>query len=134
MSAAAAEGNVDPEAVALENEHCAAFIARDFTRLDALWADDLLVNSPINRVHDKGTVLDLLRRGVIAHHSIAIHVEIARRAADLLTVMGSDTVVDTPGSPEVKRRFTNVWRRENGTWRMFLRHANIAPDLSAVRR
>jgi hypothetical protein len=28
------------------------------------------------------------------------------------------------GQP-VKRRFTNIWRKEDGTWRLFARHANV---------
>ena len=49
----------------LEAEHCRAFVARDFEQLERLWSDDLLVNSPINRVHDKKRVLELLRAGII---------------------------------------------------------------------
>lgn len=30
------------------------------------------------------------------------------------------------GQP-VKRRFTNIWNKEAGTWRLFVRHANVIP-------
>jgi len=42
--------------------------------------------------------------------------------------MGSDTVQDTPEAPTLRRRFTNVWRREGDAWRLFARHANIIPN------
>jgi hypothetical protein len=28
----------------------------------------------------------------------------------------------------IKRRFTNVWKNEAGTWRLFARHANVIPN------
>jgi hypothetical protein len=28
----------------------------------------------------------------------------------------------------IKRRFTNVWKNEAGTWRLFARHANVIPS------
>jgi hypothetical protein len=27
----------------------------------------------------------------------------------------------------VERRFTNIWKNEAGTWRLFARHANVIP-------
>jgi hypothetical protein len=43
-------------------------------------------------------------------------------------VMGSDRVTMKPDSPVQRRRFTNVWRREDGRWRMFARQANPVFD------
>jgi ketosteroid isomerase-like protein len=112
------------EVVALDKENCRAFVARDVARLDQLWSDSLLVNSPINRVHEKQRVLELLQRGVIAHCSLESEIEAARRDGDTVIVMGAEIVRDSPHSPVLRRRYTNVWRRENGSWRLFIRHAN----------
>jgi len=46
-------------------------------------------------------------------------------AGDTVVVMGAETVRDTPDSAVLRRRYTNVWRREGNTWRLFIRHANI---------
>ena len=27
----------------------------------------------------------------------------------------------------IRRRFTNIWRNESGTWRLYWRHANVMP-------
>jgi ketosteroid isomerase-like protein len=113
---------------ALEKENCRAFVACDIERLDQLWSDSLLVNSPINRVHDKQRVLQLLEKGVIAHVLLENRVEVARREGDTVIVMGSEVVRDTPHSPLLRRRYTNVWRKEGNAWRIFIRHANIIPD------
>ena len=102
-----------------------AFLAADVDRLRGLWSDDLLVNSPINRVHDKNQVLDLLQRGIIRHVSLEEHVEVATRQGDLVIVMGRDEVSDVPGSPPIARRFTNVWRASGSSWELIARHANV---------
>jgi hypothetical protein len=39
---------------------------------------------------------------------------------------------DAPGAgliagETVLRRFTNIWKNEAGTWRLFARHANVIP-------
>jgi hypothetical protein len=39
--------------------------------------------------------------------------------------MGSEQVINSPGSLVIHRRFTNVWCAEAGSWRLLVRHANI---------
>ena len=57
--------------VAREQEHRRAFVACDFESLNDLWSDELLVNSPVNRVHNnKQQVLALLRAGTIARAKV----------------------------------------------------------------
>lgn len=116
-------------AVELEREHTRAFLERDIARLEDLWSDQLLVNSPMNRVLEKRKVLELLDAGLIAHDTYEVEIELVRETDDTLVVMGSDRVTMKPGSPVLQRRFTNVWRREDGRWRMFVRHANVNPGL-----
>jgi ketosteroid isomerase-like protein len=107
----------------LQEDGRKAFQARDIARLRQIFADELIVNSPIHRVHDKNTVLDLLERGVIGHSSSVEHIEAVRRHDDLVTVMGYDVVTSPPGEEPVHRRFTNVWRARGGTWQLLIRHA-----------
>jgi ketosteroid isomerase-like protein len=118
----------------LEKENCRAFVARDIERLEQLWSDSLLVNSPINRVHEKERVLELLRNGVIAHVLLENQIETVRRDGDTVIVMGSEVVRDRPDSPILRRRYTNVWRKEGDSWRIFIRHANIVADTSVPTR
>jgi ketosteroid isomerase-like protein len=109
----------------LEAEANRAFLERDLPRLEQLFSDDLVVNSPINRVNDKRTVLDLLGRGIIGHVSSVLRHELMRRDGDLVIVMGADTVRNTPDEPTIDRRFTNVWRREDDRWRLYIRQATV---------
>jgi ketosteroid isomerase-like protein len=114
--------------VAREQEHRRAFVACDFESLSDLWSDELVVNSPVNRVHNKQQVLALLRAGTIAHLSFEAELETIERRQNLLVVMGREVVVNSPGTGAISRRFTNVWRSQNGSWRLVVRHANIIPD------
>lgn len=114
--------------IALEDENRRAFVARDFERLEDLWSDQFVVNSPINRVNDKRQLLDLLRAGTIAHSSLQGQIELIQRLGNLVVVMGSEVVTNTPDGPIIRRRFTNLWLAEGGTWRLIVRHANVIAD------
>jgi ketosteroid isomerase-like protein len=105
----------------LEEEGCTAFLAQDLDRLRQLWADDLAVNSPINRIHTRDQVLDLLGRGIIRHVSMEQTIELLTRHGDVVVVMGHDLVRDTPDGPLITRRFTNVWTGGEGSWRLLAR-------------
>ncbi len=112
----------------LEAEHCRAFVAQDFVRLDSLWSDDLIVNSPINRVHDKRRVLELLRAGTISHASLMCQPEFMSQHGPFVVVMGNEVLTNTLGGAVVRRRYTNIWSDASGSWRLVARHANIIHD------
>ena len=102
-----------------------AFLARDAETMRELFSEDLLVNSPLNRVNDGSQVLDLLGRGVIGHHSHAQHIEAMRQVGDLVVVMGREEITDTPDGAQYQRRFTNVWRAAGDSWKLVARQATI---------
>lgn len=132
-SASATSSNTDwqSEIAALEEAANDAFVRRDLARLDELFSDELLVNSPINVVNGKRKILELLGSGVIGHVSSTIRCELMRRDGDLVVVMGADDVRNAESGPMLHRRFTNVWRREDGRWRLYVRHANVVADVPA---
>jgi ketosteroid isomerase-like protein len=109
---------------AREEENRVAFLAADLAALDRLWTDDFLVNSPLNFVNDKRRTLALLEGGRIRHTSLTSEIEQLVRHGDVVVVMGSDHVTDPPDGTITHRRFTNLWRLEDGAWRCFARHAN----------
>jgi hypothetical protein len=45
--------------------------------------------------------------------------------------MGGETIQPIGNAPQagqtVQRRFTHVWKNEEGVWRLVARHANIIP-------
>jgi len=112
----------------LEAEHCRAFVAHDFEVLERLWSSDLLVNSPINRVHDKKRVLELLQAGVISHTSLECQAEAMMQQGGFVVVMGNEVLTNSPGGVQIRRRYTNIWGKEGGSWRLVARHANVIGD------
>ena len=112
----------------VEGQCLKAFLARDVETLQRMWCDELVVNSPLNRVNRGGQVLDLLSRGIISHSAVDARIEVIERHGPVVFVMGQETVTDAPGSVPYERRFTNIWRKDPGTasgaWKLLARHAN----------
>jgi len=121
------------EITSLEDEANQAFLDRDIGRLEELFSDELVVNSPINLINDKKKILQLLEDRAIGHVSSTIRHEFMRRDGDLVIVMGSDAVQNSPTERVLRRRFTNVWRREGDRWRLYVRHANVIADSTKPR-
>lgn len=107
----------------VEEECRLAFLAKDLERLRQLWSQDLVVNSPFNRINDRAQVLELLERGVIRHLSQEQHIELIARHGDIVVVMGHDVVRNSPDGPLIPRRFTNVWSAADGAWQLIARQA-----------
>ena len=115
--------NWEDEIRAIEEEGRVAFLAQDVERLRGMFAEELAVNSPMNRINDREQVLDLLGRGIIRHESMEVTIERIDRHGDVVVVMGED-VVKNPGQPTpVRRRFTDVWRELGGSWKLVARQA-----------
>ena len=109
----------------VEEEAASAFLAQNIDRLHELFADDLVVNSPFNRVNSKAQVLDLLQRGIIRHVSHTQEIERITRHDDFVFVMGHDVVRNSEDGPTITRRFTNVWCSAHGAWQLVGRQATV---------
>ena len=112
-----------------------AALTRDTNSLRELWSEHLTVNAPNNRVVvGRQANLDaFVRSGIINFSTFDRVIEAVRIDNDFVALMGLETVVARSDAPSVglvagqpvKRRFTNIWKRENGTWRLYWRHANV---------
>jgi ketosteroid isomerase-like protein len=121
----------------LDDQERAAALKRDVAALERLWSDQLTVNAPNNQVViGKAAVMDtFVRAGVINFSSFERQSEFVRVDGDLVIIMGLETVTPISDAPsaglvagqEVIRRFTNIWKKEAGTWRLFALHANVIP-------
>ena len=123
--------------LALDDEERLAALERDVPALERLWSDQFVVNAPNNQVVvGKRAVLDtFVGAGVINFSSFERQIEFVRHDGDLVFIMGLETVrplADAPAAglvagQAIQRRFTNIWKREGNTWRLFARHANVMP-------
>ncbi len=121
----------------LDDQERVAALTRDVAALERLWSEEFTVNAPNNQVVvGRAAVLDtFVHSGVIDFSSFERHIEFIRVDGNFAIIMGLETLVPNSDAPSaglvagrpVKRRFTNVWRNETGTWRLFVRHANVIP-------
>ncbi|HJR15226.1 MAG TPA: nuclear transport factor 2 family protein [Gemmatimonadales bacterium] len=117
----------------LEERGKSGVLNRDTLALMQVWSENFMVNAPANRVSpNRHVVFDLLRQGVINYSSFESTIEHVRIDGDLAIVMGAETVRPIGKAPLagqiVRRRFTHVWRKESGGWRLIARHSNIIPS------
>ena len=122
---------------ALDDQERIAALERDVKALERLWSEQFTVNAPNNRVvAGRKNVLDtFVHAGVINFSSFERDVELVKADGPFVIIMGLERLVPMSDAPEaglitgqeVKRRFTNIWKYEDGTWRLFVRHANVVP-------
>jgi ketosteroid isomerase-like protein len=128
--AAAAEDPAIAPALAARTRLEAAFAAQDVEGVEALSASDLIVNTPANRVARRDTVIGFFRMGRMNYESMDVTIDGLDARGDHVVIMGEEVVVPKESAPNagriVRRRFTDVWRRESdGQWRLTIRHATI---------
>ena len=123
---------------ALDDQERIAALKRDVSALERLWSEEFVVNAPNNQVVvGRRAVLDtFVGAGVINFSKFERQIEFIRADGAYVTIMGLETVTAISDAPTagltaghtITRRFTNVWKSEAGTWRLFLRHANVIPS------
>ena len=114
----------------LEEQERQAVLQQDLTALERLWAEEFIVNNPQNQISpSRDVVLALVKQGLIRYTRFERRIESIRFNVDIAIVMGAETVEPVGDAPRaggtVERRFTNIWRKQDATWRIIARHANV---------
>jgi ketosteroid isomerase-like protein len=123
---------------ALDNQERLAALNQDFAALERLWSEHFIVNAPSNQIlPNRSAVLDWFRKGMTTRSSYERSIEQVRVDGDIAIVMGAETLTPTANAPHagqtVRRRFTNIWKREGDVWRLWARHANVIPEPTAAK-
>jgi len=120
---------IESEIKKLEQMEVQAVLKKDTVALLKLWDKDYVVNAPDNKINFAGkTTLDrpVLNR---SRTSFTREVEQIIVRGNTVFSMGSETVVPTENQassqPTVKRRYTNIWMKQDGSWKLVARHANV---------
>jgi hypothetical protein len=118
---------IETEIKGLEQKVVQAILQKDSATLRKLWAPGFMVNAPTNRVVTGGQV-EMVMAGAISYSSYTKEIEKIFIKGDLVITMGNETVVPAIGNPRagqtIKRRYTNIWVKENGNWITIARHAS----------
>jgi ketosteroid isomerase-like protein len=136
LAATAQASNIEKEIRQLEKAQCDAIVHHDSAALYKLWADDFTVNAPaFPGTPLRSVVLKLeaaksgIRNGVIDHSLFESNLEEIMVFKDLVITMGSERIKPIGNAPmtgqTVSRRYTQVWMKRNGEWKLIARHANI---------
>jgi len=126
-------GSIEGELAKLDLEQKDMVAKADVERLAALSAPGLTINAPTNRVLIREQFLTMMRNGQIGAEDFERKVESVTVSGDLGVVMGSEVFTPTAqselgrsyGAVPLKRRYTNIYVRDHGSWRWFARHANV---------
>lgn len=94
------------------------------------YSSTFVANTPNNSVVPGAELLKLFAAGTVNYQHVEQHVDYAgSHGPDMVVIMGEEIVVPGAGAANagkrIHRRFTDVFRRENGEWRHDLRHANV---------
>jgi uncharacterized protein (TIGR02246 family) len=121
-------GDVERNIRALEQQQAQAAIARDRAALEKIFAPDFQIVNPSGAVASKEELLALLLGGTSPYRSAVYQTDAVRVYRDVVVTTGLETVVPNTGpqaGQQVRRRITQVWKREGGSWRLALRHATL---------
>ena len=113
----------------LEESERNAMLKHDTVSMKKMWAKDFTVNAPFNRVLlNRQELMDMVNKGAIQFTSFSRNIEQVVVKKNIAVTMGSEEVVFTGNVPDagqtIKRRFTNIWVKQNGIWKLTFRHAN----------
>lgn len=105
----------------------------DVESLKDLLSHELVVSDPGNKIRRREDLLALFDKGEIAYRSIETTIDFADELRDLVVIMGTESTIleSAPqGSPwgpgtTLRRRFTNVFRNEEGSWRLIIKQSTV---------
>ncbi|MEP6712290.1 MAG: nuclear transport factor 2 family protein [Ferruginibacter sp.] len=125
----AQDKNIENEIRNLEQSEVKAVLEKDSVMLLRLWDKDYVVNSPDNVVVFPGK--STLDRPVLKKSKISFTREVEQIIikGDVIFSMGNETVTplgdDKISGQIIKRRYTNIWMKREGLWKLVARHANV---------
>lgn len=108
-----------------------AAVAGDADMLAELISSQAVISDPANRVRRRDELIALFARRTVSYESIDVRMDFAGDVGDLVVLMGTESteVESVPdGAPwragdVLHRRFTNVYRREEGVWRLIVKQS-----------
>ena len=116
---------IEREIRKLDLAHADAVLRGDLAAMDKLWTKDFKVNNPFNEI-DKA---DRIRTGAVTYSSFVRVPETVLIHGDTVIVMGHEEVIPKGNSPgagkTINRRYTNIWMKRSGRWRLIARHASV---------
>jgi len=115
---------------ALEQALDKAAVAGDMVTLQHIFADDYQMVNPAGQITTRAQLLALLTGATHPYRSAVYTTDVVRDLGKVIVTIGREDVVPNQGPQAgqlVHRRVTQVWVRQQGTWRLSIRHAMVVP-------
>ena len=112
-------------------------MAGDGKSFGALISEEFVASDPGNTIRHRDELIVLVSSGRLRYESIETSIDYARQLGeDLVVIMGTESTTQSavPVEGELKkvaltktlhRRFTNVFRNEQGFWRLLIKQSTI---------
>src|SRR5579871_5283787 len=126
------ESNCSPQLAAeiekLEAEEAAARVTNDVARLEALWADELIINATENIVYTRDHFLLRIKSGQIRFKSFERKISRIALKGDVVIATGNESIVPANGPDAGKSVFCsymNAWIRAGSVWQLIGRQVAV---------
>lgn len=130
LAASAAAGEVEQAVIAAQDARVAATIAADVAKLGAIVAEDMSYTHSNAVVESRADFLEGLRSGHYDYHAVSFEERRVRSFGDGAAVTGTCLVRVSVGGRaiEVRLRFTELYVKRDGAWKMALWQSTRVPD------
>jgi ketosteroid isomerase-like protein len=116
---------IETEVRKLDSLHAAAVLSGDLKEMDKYWTEDFMVTNPFNEIDRANRI----RNGAVTYASFQRICEAVQIHGTTAVLMGKEIVVPKGKSPDagktIYRRYTNIWMKLDGHWRLVARHASV---------
>jgi hypothetical protein len=113
----------------LEEKEREAILKSDTSALSELMSMKIIVQNPESVIVGFQQIMERIRKGKINYASFERRIDSVSFVNGMAVVMGLEILmpqaVSQNAGKTVNRRFTNIWTRENGTWKLTVRQATI---------
>lgn len=112
-------------------------IAGNGKSFGALIFEEFVASDPSDTIRHRDELISLVSSGRLRYESIETSIDYARQLGeDLVVIMGTESTTQSAVPVEgdlkevaltktLKRRFTNVFRNEQGSWRLLIKQSTI---------
>lgn len=116
----------------LEDAERIAVLKQDLVALNKIWDKDFTVNNPANVIVTRQQVEDFIKSDEIKYERFDRIVEKVIFKGNIAIAMGNEVIKPRTGQNSgqiINRRYTDIWFKENKSWRMLARHANVIVEI-----
>lgn len=113
----------------LENSEKEAILKGDTLTLIKLLSPQIIVHNPENTIVKFDQIIERVKSGKINYSSFDRIIENISFVENIAIVMGKEIIIPQGATMNagktVTRRFTNIWMKDKGVWRLTARQATI---------